>query len=71
MFGGIGLRIERDAANLGIECEFDGDGGLINEPVREIDGRQYWRLSCRGVQDIWFDMVHNFPMPRYAATRRV
>ena len=68
-FGGIGIRIERQAANLGITCEFDDEGTLINQPMLEIDGLQYWRLSCRKSEDQWFDMVTNFPMERCALER--
>jgi hypothetical protein len=56
-FGGIALRIERMAANLGATCDFNE-----KEPFAEVDGHQFWRPSCRGVSSQWFDMVDNFPM---------
>jgi hypothetical protein len=64
-FGGISLRIERMAANLGIQC--DSNGGM---PYAEVDGRQFWRLSCRDTADQWFDMVSNFPMHMCALAAR-
>lgn len=57
MFGGVGLRIERQAANLGVTCADD-------PPMMEVGGSEYWRLSCRGTDDMWFDMLTNFPMHR-------
>ena len=65
VFGGIGLRIEREAANLGVGCDFDDYDGLVREPKVTIDGLDYYRLSCRASEDQWFDMVHNFPLSRY------
>lgn len=60
MFGSAGLRMERQAANFGLTCEEDN-------MMVEVAGRQWWRLSCRGSTDQWFDLFSNYPMHKCAA----
>jgi BCCT, betaine/carnitine/choline family transporter len=60
IFGAIALRVERQAANMGITC----DG--FSDPMVTVDGAQLWRLSCRSSTDMWFDMLTNFPMHQCA-----
>lgn len=57
MFGAAGLRMERQAANFGLTCD---------DPMTEIAGRQWWRLSCRSSTDMWFDLFSNYPMSKCA-----
>ena len=77
VFGGVGLRIERQAANLGITCSTDASGEAVYEqmidgahgrplpdPMIELEGRQFWRLACRSPTEQWFDMLSNFPMTK-------
>ena len=47
VFGGIGIRMERDAANAGLNC---------SNPIR---GTLY-RLSCRTKEDMWFDVMQKY-----------
>ena len=83
VFGGTGLRIERQAANLGITCTEAPDGVTVFErmmegnravplsgPVVELEGREWWRLSCRSPTEQWFDMFANFPMTKCALPAR-
>lgn len=79
IFGGTALRIERQAANLGISCELGGDGETLlfsrvtesgtlplEKPMVELGGREFWRLSCRDSTDMWFDVFANYPLHKYA-----
>eukprot|EP00892_Ulva_mutabilis_P009681 jgi/Ulvmu1/7085/UM033_0146.1 len=78
VFGGTGLRIERQAANLGITCTEDAEGNSVFErmmaegravplpqPMVDLEGREFWRLSCRSSTEQWFDMFANFPMTKF------
>ena len=47
VFGGIGIKMERDAANAGLNC---------SNPIR---GTLY-RLSCRTKEDMWFDVMQKY-----------
>lgn len=80
IFGGTALRIERQAANLGINCELGSDGETLlfsrvteagtlplSEPMVELDGREFWRLSCRGSTEMWFDVFANYPLHKCAS----
>eukprot|EP00892_Ulva_mutabilis_P009687 jgi/Ulvmu1/7090/UM033_0151.1 len=58
MFGSAGLRMERQAANFGLDCSMD-------EPMVELAGRQWWRLSCRDSTEMWFDLFSNYPMSKF------
>ena len=82
IFGGTGLRIERQAANLGITCGTDATGAAVFEqalsnnstvalanPMIAIAGREFWRLSCRSQTSMWFDLFANFPMTKYGPPR--
>ena len=62
VFGAAGLRMERQAANFGLDCSMD-------DPMVELAGRQWWRLSCRASTDMWFDLFSNFPMSKCARLR--
>lgn len=49
--------------------DFNGDfvrSVPLDEPMIEVDGRQFWRLSCRGSTEMWFDLWTNWPMTKYA-----
>ena len=77
IFGGTALRIERQAANLGIQCSLindvpqytrvTGDQSLPLSvgPMVELEGREFWRLSCRNETDMWFDVFANYPLHKY------
>lgn len=56
------------AANLGITCTEGGTTTADGEyyPYATVDGREYWRLSCRASEEMWFDMNTNFPMHKCA-----
>eukprot|EP00892_Ulva_mutabilis_P009685 jgi/Ulvmu1/7089/UM033_0150.1 len=56
MFGSAAFRMERQAANFGLDCE---------NPVVELAGREWWRLSCRQGTDMWFDLYANYPMAKF------
>jgi BCCT, betaine/carnitine/choline family transporter len=76
VFGGAALRVERQAANLGIQCDLGEanetiysrvtESGILplDRPMVELEGRQFWRLSCRSTTDMWFDVFANFPMTK-------
>jgi hypothetical protein len=76
VFGGIGLRIERQAANLGIMCAENkaeehvfwqatpAGNVTLAAPQLEFEGAVYTRLSCRDTTDQWFDIFMNFPMTK-------
>lgn len=76
IFGGTALRVERQAANLGIQCNVDDNDSIqyirvtpsdtlglpLDSPMVELEGRQFWRLSCRETTDMWFDVFANYPL---------
>ena len=47
VFGGIGIKMERDATNAGLNC---------SNPIR---GTLYM-LSCRTKEDMWFDVMQKY-----------
>lgn len=55
IFGGAGLRMERDAALAGITCNSTLGGKYSEQPNNGL-----WRLSCRGVNDMWFDVISHY-----------
>ncbi|CEM17339.1 unnamed protein product [Vitrella brassicaformis CCMP3155] len=52
IFGGAGLRMEREAARNGVDCstEFPAVPGPDD----------YVRLTCRGTNDMWFDVMDHY-----------
>ena len=55
VFGGAGLKMERDAALAGITCNSTFGGKNSELPYNGL-----WRLSCRGVYDMWFDVITHY-----------
>ncbi|CEM33500.1 unnamed protein product [Vitrella brassicaformis CCMP3155] len=48
VFGGAGLRMEREAALQGIDCD------------TPVDGASLVRLSCRKTTDMWYDVLGHY-----------
>ena len=55
IFGGAGLRMERNAALAGITCNSTLGGA---KAIQSHNG--LYRLSCRGKNDMWFDLVTQY-----------
>jgi len=53
IFGGSALRVEREAALEGITCDSMKD-------LKVPDPGQKLRLSCRGTNDMWFDLMDQY-----------
>ena len=55
VFGGAGLKMERDAAIANITCSSPVGGGEATESLNGL-----YRLSCRGKNDMWFDLMEQY-----------
>ena len=55
VFGGAGLRMERNAAIAGITCNSTLGGATATQSYNGL-----YRLSCRGKSDMWFDLVTQY-----------
>ena len=55
MFGGAGLRIERDAALANITCDSILGGKNSTESLNGL-----YRLSCRSSDQMWFDVMESY-----------
>ncbi|XP_048575622.1 glycine betaine transporter 1 [Nematostella vectensis] len=55
IMGGAGLKMERDAAIAGIQCNSTLGGAISTAPQ---DG--LYRLSCRPFTSMWFDLMEQF-----------
>ena len=55
IFGGAGLRMERNAALANITCTSEFGGRDANESLNGL-----YRLSCRGKNDMWFDVISQY-----------
>ncbi|XP_032221430.2 glycine betaine transporter 1 [Nematostella vectensis] len=55
VFGGAGLKMERNAAIAGINCSWPLGGATATEPYNGL-----YRLSCRPSTSMWFDVVESY-----------
>ena len=55
IFGGAGLRMERQAANANITCSSLLGGETATESLNGL-----YRLSCRSKNDMWFDLMDRY-----------
>ena len=55
VFGGAGLKMERDAAIAGIKCNSTLGGAMSIQSENGL-----YRLSCRGKNDMWFDVLSQY-----------
>ena len=55
IFGGVGLRMERNAELANITCSSVLGGGEAKESFEGL-----YRLSCRGKTDMWFDVMESY-----------
>ena len=55
IFGGVGLRMERNAQLANITCSSVLGGGEAKESFEGL-----YRLSCRGKTDMWFDVMESY-----------
>ena len=55
VFGGAGLRMERNAALANITCDSALGGKAATESFNGL-----YRLSCRGKTDMWFDVMDQY-----------
>ena len=55
IFGGAGLRMERNAALANITCDSKIGGTGAIESLNGL-----YRLSCRGKNDMWFDVISQY-----------
>ena len=55
IFGGAGLRMEREAANVNITCSSLLGGETATESLNGL-----YRLSCRSKNDMWFDLMGRY-----------
>lgn len=55
IFGGAGLRMERNAALQNITCSSPLGGKNATESLNGL-----YRLSCRGKNDMWFDVMEQY-----------
>ena len=55
IFGGAGLKMERDAANAGINCSSELGGENAKEPFNRL-----FRLSCRSESQMFFDVMQQY-----------
>ena len=55
IFGGVGLRMERNAALANITCDSALGGRAAAESFNGL-----YRLSCRGKTDMWFDVMDQY-----------
>ncbi|XP_048575623.1 glycine betaine transporter 1 isoform X2 [Nematostella vectensis] len=54
-FGAAGIKMERDAALAGIECNSTLGGAMATESLNGL-----FRLSCRSSTSMWFDLISQF-----------
>lgn len=59
IYGGAGIRMERDAAGAGLDC---------GTPRAVINGEMLTRLSCRGTTDMWFDLMERYSLDNFYST---
>lgn len=55
IFGGAGLKMERDADNAGINCNSTLGGANATEPYKRM-----FRLSCRTDSQMYFDVMQQY-----------
>ena len=55
IFGGAGLKMERNAELAGIACNSTLGGAGSTQSDNGL-----WRLSCRKVDDMWFDLITHY-----------
>ena len=55
LMGGAGIKMERNAALAGVTCNSTLGGAGAVEPYQNL-----YRLSCRGKNDMWFDLVRSY-----------
>ena len=55
IFGGVGLRMERNAELANITCSSVLGGGEAKDSFEGL-----YRLSCRGKTDMWFDVMESY-----------
>ncbi|XP_028401860.1 uncharacterized protein LOC114524858 [Dendronephthya gigantea] len=55
IFGGAGLKMERDAAIAGINCSSELGGTNATEPLNRL-----FRLSCRTESQMYFDVIQQY-----------
>ncbi|KAJ7373553.1 hypothetical protein OS493_011155 [Desmophyllum pertusum] len=58
IFGGAGLRMERNAAMANITCSSPLGGSNATQNFKGL-----YRLSCRGKNDMWFDLMDQYGDP--------
>ena len=55
IFGGIGIKMEREAALANVTCSSVLGGKNATESFNGL-----YRLSCRGKNDMWFDVINQY-----------
>ena len=55
IFGGVGIRMERDAVLANITCSSPLGGANASEALNGL-----FRLSCRRTDDMWFDVMMSY-----------